>query len=78
MFIRAWRFQFIVGYAQKDTLASGNQMLAAQFTSVSATDGSATLADLTVGGYEAYDEATDEGGTSGDLSIQFLNSSGAT
>ena len=78
MFIRACRFQFIVGYAQKDTLASGNQMLAAQFTSVSATDGSATLADLTVGGYEPYDEATDEGGTSGDLSIQFLNSSGAT
>ena len=66
-----------MGYAQKDTLSSGNQMLAAQFTSVSATDGSATLADLTVGGHEKYDEETDEGGTSGDLSIQFLNSSGA-
>ena len=66
----------IVGYAQKATLASGNQMLAAQFANIGATDGSAKLSDLSVGGYEKYDPDTDEGGTSGELSIQFLNSSG--
>ena len=43
---------------------------------VNANDGSAKLSDITVGGYEKYDEETDEGGTSGELSIQFLNSSG--
>ena len=67
-----------MGYAQKDTLASGNAMLAAQFASVSATDGSATLSDLTIGGYDAYDPKEDEGGTSGDFKIMFLTSSGTT
>ena len=67
-----------MGYAQKDTLASGNAMLAAQFASVSATDGSATLSDLTIGGYDAYDPKEDEGGTSGDFKIMFLSSSGTT
>ena len=76
--MRACRFQFIVGYAQKDTLSSGNQMLAAQFATVSANDGSATLADFSVGGYDAYDPVEDEGGTSGDLSVQFLTSTGST
>ena len=68
----------IVGYANKDTAASGFAMLGAQFEAVGANDGSATLADLTVGGYEKYDEATDEGGTSGDFNIQFLTASGTT
>lgn len=67
-----------MGYAQKNTLESGNQMLAAQFISTGASDGLVTLSDLTVSGYEAYDEETDEGGTSGDFSIQLLNPSGAT
>jgi len=66
----------VVGYAQKDTLSSGNQMLAAQFATVGANDGSATLSDLTIGGYEKYDEETDEGGTSGDFRVQFLTTSG--
>ena len=51
-------------------------MLGAQFETVSANDGSATLADLTIGGYEKYDEETDEGGTSGDFDVQFLTASG--
>ena len=66
-----------MGYTQKDTLESGNQMLSAQFATIGATDGSATLSDFTVGGYDPYDEETDKGGTSGAFSIQFLNSSGA-
>ena len=78
MFIWACRFQFIVGYAQKDTAASGFAMLGAQFEAVSANDGSATLADLNIGVYEPYDEETDEGGTSGSFNIQFLTSSGTT
>lgn len=65
-----------MGYAQKDTISSGNAMLSAQFATVSATDGSATLADLTVSGYDPYDPREDEGGTSGDFNIQFLSSSG--
>lgn len=67
-----------MGYAQKNTLGSGNAMLAAQFASVSATDGSATLADLTVGGYAPMNSVEDEGGTSGDFKIMFLSSSGTT
>ena len=51
-------------------------MKAASFETVGATDGSATLADIKIGGYDAYDEETDEGGTTADFSIQFLNSSG--
>ena len=67
-----------MGYAAKDTLKSGNQMLSAQFTSVGQTDGSATLSDLIVSGYEKYDDDTDLGGTSGDLSVQLLTSTGST
>ena len=69
---------FKVGYAQKDTASSGFAMLSAQFESVGANDGSATLADLTIGGYEKYDEKTDEGGTSGEFGLQVLTSSGTT
>ena len=77
-FAGVFRFSSIVGYAQKDTISSGNAMLSAQFAAISANDGSATLADLTVGGYEPYDEEEDEGGTSGSFNIQFLSSSGTT
>ena len=65
-----------MGYAQKDTAASGFAMLSAQFESIGAVDGSAKLSDLTVGGYAPYDEVEDEGGTSGSFRIQFLTSSG--
>ena len=51
-------------------------MLGAQFEAVGASDGSATLADLKIGGYEAYDEESDKGGTSGAFVIQFLTSTG--
>lgn len=53
-------------------------MLASSFQSVVATDGSAKLTDLTVGGYDPYDEDADEGGTSGEFRLQFLNGSGVT
>ena len=65
-----------MGYAQKDTASSGFALLSAQFEAVSANDGSATLSDLTIGGYEPYDPVEDEGGTSGSFRIQFLTSSG--
>ena len=78
MFTRPCRFSSIVGYAQKDTASSGFAMLGAQFEAVGAADGSSTLADLTISGYEPYDEEEDEGGTSGDFIIQFLSSSGTT
>ena len=65
-----------MGYANKDTASSGFAMLGAQFEAVGANDGSATLADLTIGGYEKYDEETDEGGTSGEFVIQFLTATG--
>ena len=68
----------IVGYAQKDTASSGFAMLGAQFEAIGVNDGSSTLADLKIGGYEPYDEETDEGGTSGSFNIQFLTSSGTT
>jgi len=53
-------------------------MKAASFETVGAVDGSATLADLSITGYDPYDEEEDEGGTSGDFMIQFLNASGKT
>lgn len=53
-------------------------MLSAQFATVGATDGSATLSDLTIAGYEKYDADSDEGGTSGELAIQFLTNSGTS
>lgn len=68
----------IVGYQTQNTAGTGFAMKSASFTSVGATDGSSTLADIKIGGYEAYDEDTDEGGTTGDFSIQFLNGSGKT
>jgi hypothetical protein len=51
-------------------------MKAASFESIGAADGSATLADIKITGYDPYDEEEDEGGTSGQFSIQFLNASG--
>ena len=65
-----------MGYSQKDTAASGFAMLGAQFATVGATDGSATLADLKIGGYDTYDSETEKGGTSGSFNIQFLTASG--
>ena len=53
-------------------------MKAASFETIGAVDGSATLADVKIGGYDPYDEVEDEGGTSGDFYIQFLNASGST
>ena len=53
-------------------------MLGAQFEAVGASDGSATLSDLTIGGYNKYDPVEDEGGTSGSFIVQFLSSSGTT
>ena len=53
-------------------------MKAASFETVGAADASATLADIKIAGYEPYDEETDEGGTSGQFMIQFLNASGKT
>ena len=53
-------------------------MKAASFETVGATDGSATLADIKVAGYDPYDEEEDEGGTSGQFYIQFLDASGKT
>ena len=78
-------FQFIVGYLGNDTRSSGATMMAGTFAAVSATDGSYTLGDLTVSGYDApiYDE--DEGETQegtgvigGQFNVQFLSSSGTT
>ena len=66
----------IVGYQTQDTASSGFAMKAASFETVGATDGSATLADIKVTGYDPYDEEEDEGGTSGQFMIQFLNASG--
>ena len=53
-------------------------MKAASFETVGAADGSATLADIKITGYDPYNEEEDEGGTTGDFYIQFLNASGKT
>ena len=66
----------IVGYQTQSTASSGFAMKAASFESIGAADGSATLADLKITGYDPYDEEEDEGGTSGQFMIQFLNASG--
>jgi len=75
----------VVGYLGNDTRSSGATMMAGTFAAVSATDGSYTLGDLTVSGYDApiYDE--DEGETQegtgvilGQFNLQFLSSSGTT
>ena len=68
----------VVGYQTQGTASSGFAMKAASFETVGAADGSATLADIKITGYDAYDEETDEGGTSGQFVIQFLNASGKT
>ena len=68
----------VVGYQTQGTASSGFAMKAASFETVGAVDGSATLADLKITGYDPYDEVEDEGGTSGQFSIQFLNASGKT
>jgi hypothetical protein len=75
-----WRLQCRnnVGYQTQDTAATGFAMKAASFESIGAADGSATLADIKITGYDPYDEVEDEGGTSGDFYIQFLNASGKT
>ena len=76
---------FKVGYQNNNTRSSGATMMAGTFAAVSASDGSYTLGDLSVSGYEApiYDE--DEGETqegtgviAGQFNIQFLSSSGTT
>ena len=66
----------VVGYQTQDTASSGFAMKAASFETVGAADGSATLADIKITGYDPYDEEEDEGGTSGQFYIQFLNASG--
>ena len=62
--------------------ASGFDMAAGSFASVSASNGSCTLADFTVSGYEApvWDEDEEDyvGGCPGSFVIQFLSSSGTT
>ena len=66
----------IVGYQTQSTASTGFAMKAASFATVGAADGSATLADIKITGYDPYDEEEDEGGTSGQFMIQFLNASG--
>ena len=68
----------IVGYQTQTTASSGFAMKAASFETVGSADGSATLADIKVTGYDPYDEEEDEGGTSGDFYIQCLNANGRT
>ena len=65
-----------VGYQTQGTAATGFAMKAASFETINAADGSATLADIKITGYDPYDADEDEGGTSGQFSIQFLNASG--
>ena len=72
----------IVGYLGNDMRASGFDMAAGSFASVSASNGSCTLADFTVSGYDApeWNEDDEEwtGGCPGSFSLQFLTSSGTT
>ena len=79
MFIRACRFQFIVGYMGKESNSSGNTMIAPTFLSVNSDTG-CTLADITVTGYDPaveVDEDEWEGGCAGgDFVLNFLTSSG--
>ena len=82
LFMGACRFKFIVGYLGNDMKASGFDMAAGSFASVSASNGSCTLADFTVSGYEAPvwddDEEDYVGGCPGSFVVQFLSSSGTT
>ena len=78
--MRPCRFKFIVGYLGNDMKASGFDMSAGSFASVSASNGSCTLADFTVSGYDApvWNEDDEEwmGGVDGTFVVQFLTSSG--
>ena len=60
--------------------SSGATMAAGSFATVTANDGSLTLADFTVSGYDApeWNEEDEEytGGCAGDFVVQFLTSSG--
>ena len=82
MFTGSIRPAPIVGYLGNDMNASGATMAAGSFAAVSAVDGSYTLADLTVTGYDApvYDEEEEElisgGVIGGQFLLRFLNSSG--
>ena len=62
--------------------ASGFDMASGSFASVSASNGSCTLADFTVSGYDApvWDEDEEDyvGGCPGSFVVQFLTSSGTT
>ena len=62
--------------------ASGFDMASGSFASVSASNGSCTLADFTVSGYDApeWNEEDEEwtGGCDGNFVVQFLTSSGTT
>ena len=81
--MRPCRFKFIVGYLGNDMNASGATMASGSFATVTANDGSLTLADFTVSGYDApewneEDEEWTGGCPGGRFNVQFLNSSGVT
>ena len=69
-----------MGYLGNDTRASGATMMAGSFAAISVADGSCTLADLSVSGYDApeWNEDDEEytGGCNGTFVVQFLTSSG--
>ena len=83
MFIRACRFQFIVGYANINTeTGTSAGMRTAAFATIGLTGAKFTLADLSVTGYKApvWDD-DEEGyidGCPGSFAIQTLNGSGFT
>lgn len=62
--------------------AKGATMASGSFAAVSAANGSCTLADFTVTGYDApvwnEDDEEYEGGCAGEFNVQFLSSSGTT
>ena len=71
----------VVGYLGNDMKASGFDMASGSFASVSASNGSCTLADFSVSGYDAPVWDDDEGEWvdgcgAGDFVVQFLTSSG--
>ena len=73
---------FIVGYMGNDMNAKGATMASGSFAAVGAADGSLTLADLSVTGYDApvynsVDEELVSGGViGGRFLLRFLNTSG--
>ena len=70
----------VVGYLGNDMKASGATMASGSFAAVTAANGSCTLADFTVSGYDApeWNEEDEEytGGCNGTFVVQFLTSSG--